>query len=424
MTPPRVLLVSPGWPRAAFANGIVTYVDSVKRGLEAAGCEVRVLSFAIAKGGEDAVLLQGAFSRRGALARLFTRALWRLAPRLADRLFDVLDAWVAVRALHRTWPFDLVEIEESRGLSLWFARAVRVPVIVRLHGPWFLNGRARGAPEDAAFRSLVAREGRAIERADGVSAPSRDVLERVRSHYQLPLPDAVVIPNPGPDPDPRSRWNLRSAEPGLVVFIGRFDRHKGADLVVDATVKLAAEGRRVRLVIAGHDSGFVDDAGRRWSFAEYLAGRVPAERRASIEFLGEVGPARLVELRQRASAVVVASRYEVFGIALLEALAQGCPVVCSDAGAFTEIVSDGRSALVFPSGDTAALARRLAELMDDPARAAELGARGLADYGSRYQSEPIAAATLEFYERVLARSRGLSEGPAASGGRSRPSASG
>jgi glycosyltransferase involved in cell wall biosynthesis len=250
---------------------------------------------------------------------------------------------------------------------------------------------------------MVRREGRAIARAEGLTSPSRDTLDRVRRKYGLPLPRAVVIPNPGPEPDPRTVWKPDAAEPGVIVFVGRFDRHKGGDLVVDAFVKLAATGRRVRLVMAGRDDGVVDDAGKRWSFPEYLAARVPPELRRSIALLGQVEPAKLVELRQRASVVVFASRYENFPLTLLEALAQGCPLVSCDTPSCAEIVADGRNALVFPTSDSGAFAERLAALLDHPERAARLGENGLADYKSRFLPASLARVTLDFYEEVLAR---------------------
>ena len=405
MSVQRVLLVSPGWPRAAFANGIVSYVDNMKRGFEAAGSEVRVGAYAIASGGEDAAAIGGAFSRRNALARLATRATWKLLPAVAERAFGALDVLTAFQSLYGDWPFDVAEIEESRGESLWAARAVPVPVVVRLHGPWFLNAPARGVREDAAFRSLVAREGRAIARAEGLSSPSKDTLERVRRRYELPLPDAVVIPNPGPEPDACSLWHRQRAEAGLVVFIGRFDRHKGGDLVVDAFVKLARAGRRTRLVMVGRDDGVVDDSGRRWSLPEYLEAHVPRELRGSIEFLGQVDPDKLVELRKRASAVLFTSRYENFPLTLLEAMAQGCPLVCADAGSCTEIVAHDRNALVFPAGDAGELADRIGVLLDHPERGATLGAQALADYRARFLPDEVARVTLEFYDEVRARRR-------------------
>jgi glycosyltransferase involved in cell wall biosynthesis len=407
----RILLVSPGWPRAAYANGIVSYVDNMKRGFEIAGSEVRVAAFETAPGGEDATPIGGAFSQLGAPARFATRATWKLTPRLAGPLLGALDTRTSFRKAYRVWPFDIAEMEESRGVSRWAARAVPAAVVVRLHGPGFLTASMPGMREDDAFRRRVASEGRAIECAEGLSSPSKDVLERVRERYGLLLPDAVVIPNPGPEP-PRDRlWSSNSKETGLIAFVGRFDRLKGADLVVDAFAKLGSAGRRIRLIMAGRDDGLLDDSGRHWSFRDYVAAHVPPELRGSIEFLGQVGPEKLTEIRQRASVVLVTSRYENFPLSVLETLSQGCPLVSTDAGSCTEIVEDGRNALVYPAGDACALADRIAVMLDHPERAARLAEQGLADYRARFLPGQIARATLDFYSEVLARRKSSRRAP-------------
>jgi len=105
--------------------------------------------------------------------------------------------------------------------------------------------------------------------------------------------------------------------------------------------------------------------------------------------------------------VLFASRYENFPLTLLEAMAQGCPLVCADAGSCTEIVEKDRTALVFPAGDAGALAERIAVLLDRPERAAELGEQALADYRTRFLPEPIARVTLQYYGEVLERRSAL-----------------
>jgi glycosyltransferase involved in cell wall biosynthesis len=313
------------------------------------------------------------------------------------------------RRLEREWPFDLLEVEESFGTARWIARAVNAKVIVRLHGPWIVNGAALGVPRDTAFYARVAAEGRAIATAAAVSAPSRDVLEQVRRYYKMELPNAVVIPNPGPEPTFAHNWDREAAEPGHVVFIGRFDRHKGGDIAVDAFSLLAERIPSLKLTMAGPDRGVMDESGKCWSFPEYVAAKVPGVHRGRIEFLGQVSHDVLVKLRRRASVVISAARYENFPMVVLEALSQGCPVVCPDAGGLPEMVEDGVSGLVYPSGGAAALASRIESIIQAPARAAGLGATALQQYRSKYLPQRVAERTIEFYRNVCehpARRRG------------------
>ena len=104
-------------------------------------------------------------------------------------------------------------MEEAFGLAGWLQRAIPIPVCIRLHGPWFLNGAALGVPEDDAFRRRVALEGWAIRHASAVTAPSLDVLERTRTYYGLALEEALVIPNPTQPVDPARRGNWQGAIP-------------------------------------------------------------------------------------------------------------------------------------------------------------------------------------------------------------------
>lgn len=406
----RVAIVSPAWPPGSSANGIITYVQHLRAGLRELGVESRVAAHARGPGGEDAEAINGALSQNGPVARLATRVGWRLFPRAAARLIPAMDAMHCARRLERGWPFDVLETEESFGTARWIARAVAAPVVVRLHGPWCVVGPARGEPHDPAFHARVAAEGRAIATAAAVSAPSRAVLDRVRRHYGRPLPDAVVIPNPGPEPNPNDVWDRASADPGLVLFVGRFDRNKGGDLAVDAFARLAERTPSLRLVMAGPDDGVVDELGKRWSFPEYVAAKVPGVHRGRVECIGRVDQDALVAWRRRSGVVISASRYENFPMAVLEAMAQGCPVVCPDAGGLPEMVEDGVTGLVYPAGDVAALADRIASLVAAPGRAAELGATALRQYRARYLPKRVAEQTLEFYRDIrrqrLVRPRG------------------
>jgi glycosyltransferase involved in cell wall biosynthesis len=375
------------------------------RGFAAHGAEARVLSYRTEPGGEDATPIHGALERTSTPAKLAVKALWKLMPNAAALPLSTLDILTAFRELKRGFPFEVAEMEETHGVARWVARAFPAPIVIRLHGPWFLNGSALGVPDDASYRRRVRNEGLAIQQASGVTAPSRDVLDQVRAYYRLDLPNAAVIPNPGPEPVAEHTWHAELGEPGSILFVGRFDRHKGGDLMLQAFTRLCEQRPGLKLKLAGRDSGFIGDDGKKWSFAAYLERYVPEALRPSIELLGQVDPKSLTEHRRRASVVVCASRYENFGVALLEAMSQGCPIVSTDAGGCPEIGEHERNALLFPSGDVTALADGIARLLDDRQLAERLGRQALADYHRKFMPNDIARTTLDFYTSVLERAR-------------------
>ena len=293
-------------------------------------------------------------------------------------------------------------MEETFGLAGWLQRAIPIPVCIRLHGPWFLNGAALGMAKDNGFRRRVAREGWAIRQASAVTAPSLDVLEQTRAYYSLALEEAVVIPNPTYPVAPAERWRLERCDPKQVLFIGRFDRHKGGDLIVDAFAKVLRAVPDARLCFVGPDVGLASDDGRRWDVAGYIDDRLPGARESGrVNVMGKVPNSKLDELRREAIVTVACSRYEVFGIASAEAMAMGCPIVAARVGGIREIIRDGIDGLLHNTGDTDDLAAKIVTVLTDPARAAELGRQAAARCEQHFYPAAVAAQTIAFYRQVV-----------------------
>jgi glycosyltransferase involved in cell wall biosynthesis len=399
-------MLTPGWPGGKIANGVVAYADTTLRALRRLGVDAHGISTHPSIGEPDPFIT--VLPRHQRNAHLWGRAIDHVMLRIAH------DYWTRhkvisllmreLRRLRREGRLDLVEMEESYGWPKQVARRCPAPVVVRLHGPWFLNGAAAGAPRDAAFAARDAAEGVGIGAAAGVTAPSRDVLEQVRSHHGLALPDAQVIPNSVAPVPESEQWRANDCEPETVLFIGRFDRHKGGDLVIDAFAQLAAERPRLRLLFVGDDRGFIDDAGKLWSLESYLGSHVAdPDIRRRIELLGARPHAELGALRRGARLTLAPSRYETFGLALLEAMACGCPVLATRAGAIPEIVQEGRNGLLAASGDAASLAAQMRILLADLDLCARLGEQAQRDAAERYHPDVVARHTIEYYRSVIER---------------------
>lgn len=103
---------------------------------------------------------------------------------------------------------------------------------------------------------------------------------------------------------------------------------------------------------------------------------------ACVTFCGRRGD--VAELLRELDVYVLSSRHEGMPLAVLEAMATGVPVVCTAAGAITEVLADGRNGLIVPTGDPAALANALARLAAEPSLAARLADAALADVRRSY----------------------------------------
>ncbi|MGB7161398.1 MAG: glycosyltransferase family 4 protein [Tepidisphaeraceae bacterium] len=389
-----------------MANGIVSYVGNVIDGLRSQpGVQGWVVTPKFVGDGSPegrvALLTSPRRSMIGRLCGAFSKPLKPDDPASVRQRARVIAA--TVNRLAREHALDLFEIEEAFGLAGMIAPAVSVPVIVRLHGPWFLNGPALGVPQDQTFRQRDQLELPGLLAAAVVTGVSQQVLRATREHYGIELPNAQVIYNPVPPCPLESRWSPQTCERDHILFVGRFDRHKGGDTVIDAFARIAEKHPTARLTFAGPDRGFLDGTGKRWLLGEYVSAKLTDPRaRERFEWLGVQTHEQIAQLRQRAAVTVVASRYETFGIAAVEAMAAGSPVVSTDAGGLGEIVSDGINALVARPGDADDLAGKVLALLEHPQRAAALGARAMAD-SARFHPDVIAAQSVDLYRRTVAR---------------------
>jgi glycosyltransferase involved in cell wall biosynthesis len=391
------------WPPDAYPSGIVSYVAALAEGLRVLGHRVTILTSAPAPGdwGAEVHDLGRGVAGRGLRHRVADWLWYRLAPapaikaRVGRALAEAIGRAVAERRI------DVLEMEEAFGWAGQVRRAIRIPLSVRLHGPWFLVGPAGGEDPGGAPRRRVALEGRAIRVASSVTAPSRDVLERTRDHYGLALEQAEVIPNPTHAVGPAARWGAGTCTPGTVLFVGRFDRLKGGDLIIEAFARVLRAVPGARLHFVGRDHGIAGADRRPWDLERFVDDRLPGARAAGrVRLLGQVPHSGLAPLRREAMVSVVCSRYEVFGLALAEAMALGCPVVAARVGGIPEVVRDGVDGLLHRAGDPDDLAAKVVALLGDPARAAELGRRAAARCEQEFHPVVVAARMAAHYRRL------------------------
>ncbi len=405
MTARRIAFVSPGWPKAAFPNGIVTYIDNLLGPLEKNGYSSQVLAWAMNSGDDspNIVNIQD-FGNGISFRRKLEKVIFsHLPPNRYDWKHKYALELLAttIKRLNQIHAIDLIEMEESFGLVGDVAKSLSIPVIARLHGPWFLNGPALGVPQDAVYEQRVKAEGIAIAQATAVSSPSYDVLFQVRKKYNIELPDAVVIPNPGPVVPVEEQWSSEHCESNLVLFVGRFDLHKGGDLVIDAFNKVAQQDRKARLIFAGPDRGAMID-GKLMDFRSYIENKISdREIACRITFLGQQSPSQISTLRKRAAITVVASRYENFPMTVVESLAYGSPTIGSATGGINEMIKHGKTGLLFKPGDANDLSEKMSSLLQDPALAKKLANAAVIDYGQRFSPAVVTKTMVDFYEDVI-----------------------
>jgi glycosyltransferase involved in cell wall biosynthesis len=176
----------------------------------------------------------------------------------------------------------------------------------------------------------------------------------------------------------------------IVVFIGRKLQYKGIETLVAAGNRLASQ----------HDLAVFLAGPRTPWFCEFYDHLTPRERTRIID-LGAVSAEEKVNLLHLAKVLVLPSRFEAFGIVLLEAWACGIPVIGSSSGAIPSVVSNG--GLIFQYGDAEDLARQIDCLFTDEGMSQTLARNGRRQVLERYTWEKIGQATRAAYRPELGR---------------------
>ncbi len=397
----RVAFLSPCWPHDRIPNGIASYVSAIRNGLNTLGVETRIFTSDLYGSACDPdVSILSSSDGMPIGARLVHRAATSLSWHLGVRQISGYRVGVALQQMDQQSPLDLFEIEESFGVGAVVQRYFKKPVVVRLHGPWCVVGPKLGHQRDLEFWIRCAVEYRAIQRATAVSSPSQDALDHVRRFYRLSLPDARVIPNPVPFVSDSEAWIQDNCEPKSILFVGRFDRVKGADTLLQAFTRVASSDPDLRLVFVGPDAGMIH-GGRTIGFEAYSKENVPSSIRRKISFLGTQTKEQVAEHRKKSALTVVSSRYENFPMVVLEAMACGSPLVASRTGGIKEIVRDDRNGLLFDAESSDGLADQIERLLGDRGLAARLGAAARADVAERYGEPRVAEQTRAFYEELI-----------------------
>jgi glycosyltransferase involved in cell wall biosynthesis len=225
-----------------------------------------------------------------------------------------------------------------------------LPTVVTLHGTDArLLQRLHGA-------RVLAR--RALRPPRIVTAVSRFVARQVERAIGIPVPDDRICPMPvSGDP-------VRSTGGGGAVFVGRLTRQKRLDLALDALAEPEAA--------ACHLLTVVGDGPERGALEERAASLKLGDR---VRFVGRVDSTAVAGYLAAADLFLLPARDEGFGLAAVEALLAGVPViVCADGGGLTEIVADGGGVAVDPA--PAAIAGAIASLQRDRSAADRAFAAG------------------------------------------------
>jgi glycosyltransferase involved in cell wall biosynthesis len=364
-------------------NGVSTSIATFREDLAAAGVEtVLVVPEYAARGTGDAAgvirVPAGKVPRDPEDRRMHWGALRQALQLLQSQRFDLV---------HVHTPF----LAHYAGVR--FARSAGIPVVETYHTFFeeYLHHYVPLLP-----RALGRRLARGVTRSqcaavNALIAPSQP-MQQMLTDYGVRTPIAVIptgLPatsfRPGDGARFRAQQQLPADRP-LLLYVGRVAHEKNIDFLLSSFVEVRRARPDALLVIAGEGPA-------RKHLGEQVQ-RLGLGR--DVAFVGYLSREQaLADCYAAASVFVFASRTETQGLVLLEALAQGCPVVSTSHLGTASILQPNCGARVAPE-DPSAFADAATGILDNPQRAAQLSAQGRS-YAQTWSSTRMAGRLREFY---------------------------
>lgn len=289
----------------------------------------------------------------------------------------------ALGDLNKGWPFDLVHAHYAApagyAVKSW-CRRNRKPLACSLHGGDLLNTARRSRLGRMAVAST-------LRAADAVLCNSRWTLERATAMVDDSSSFRVV--HLGTDRPDRSN---RKADNPTLVTVANLDPRKRHEDVLQALAILRDRLPRLRYLIVG-DGPYRHDL-------EVVTERLNLSDR--VEFAGRLPQAEALTVARQCHLFVMPSVDEAFGVAYIEAMAGGLPVIgCHDEGGPEEIARIGSGVVLVPPRNPQALARQVGGLFADAAKLTELGDAARETVANHFSWERCGRETVAVYQDIV-----------------------
>lgn len=390
----RVMMLSWEYP-PRIVGGISPHVYDLSQQLAKQGIEVHVVTKQTPLAPDEEIEPSGVHVHRVHLAETpdnFVHEIQLLNDATEDRVRQLLEDWRPGGQPTVFHAHDWLSLDAARELKYEYS----LPMIATVHATE--EGRNQGIHNDMQ-RYIHEQEYWLTYEAWRVIVCTDYMREEVSRSFDVPYNKLDVIYNgvsaskfefewPAGE---REAWRSKFALPEekIVMYVGRFVREKGIQVLLNSASAILARQPNTKFVIVG--------GGNRSQFEKFVRWYGLSDK---ILFTGFMSGRNLLQTYRVADVAVFPSLYEPFGIVALEAMAAGAAVVASDAGGLKEVVKHDETGTSHFAGDPASLAWAVHKVLEDPERAERLKTAARARLYTDFDWANIAAKTIDVYDRV------------------------
>src|SRR5499433_3118964 len=340
------------------------------------GSQVRLLAHALVDAGHEATVVDLAKDKPGVLTderrvtvyresagklHWFVSKVPLLGRALTLPVREIeysIAAWRGARKISCERQVDLVEGTET-GMLLLSLFWKKSPVIIRLHGEQYtFHKYTPGLPLTFGVRLSRVLQRIALRRAKLLISPSYAHAREIHDELRTNHPPIAVVPNVLVIENSNGQKPIAPAVQ-TVLYAGRIEQRKGIKTLLHAAAETRAVLPESRFIFAGDFHSSVS----RVEF-QSLVSKHSLEN--NVDLLGPVDWNTLKDLYRDSTLAVLPSHYETFGLAALEPMAFGTPVVACNSSALPEVVIPDQTGKLVAPGDCRALAEAMIDLLSHP----------------------------------------------------------
>lgn len=399
----RICLLSQEYPPGAV-GGIGRWIHELACGLSAKGHEVTVITTSI-NDFPTVDLQDGVWVHRVPISHhpnRHTPDLGDFPSTSKDLCYSFFDEVIRAHAVRN---FDLASfpVWDVIGLALLVSR--RLPTCVSLHTTYQLALPSK--PEwfnDSKYMSehvskMIKAERFVLQHADAILGNSKAIIADIQNQYGIELPQSKYeIIYHGITPLSFFRVEPKSDSKINVLFVGRAERRKGIDLLLECIPSLCSRHENVHFHLAGDIDVRFD--GERSIAQEFLRYHSESPWLPRVHVHGLVSDEALEKLYAEANIFVAPSRYESFGLIFLEAMRYGVPSIGTAIGGINEIIEHDFNGLLIPVDDVESLKNALNRLINSPGLRNSLGRSARETIASKFSSSAMLDSLENFFSKL------------------------
>ncbi len=375
-----ICIISREYPPQTHTGGIGTYSYVTATGLAKRGHRVHVIC--ATSGSRECLIEDGVVVHRIPIHPFLLKPgrFWYPVRVLIRKLmFEYLEkqAWSYGATLELNnikEKIDIVEHAETNAEGYYAGKLTNTKRVCRLHIGGFAESTSNLSGSYLSKKKSNSMERTSIATANHITCPSNALADYTSIHHGIDRNKISVFPNPLDEEFTKRDIKAKDSFEYKILFAGRIERRKGIDILLSSFVNIKSRFPQAKLRFVGQDYGYYYDKERDTNLLQELIKKYRLED--SVEFLPRQNRQNLIKQFEWSDIVVIPSLNENYPYVVIEAMSLAKPVIASDCGGIPEIIKDGETGFLFPTGDIKGLTDTLINVLENKEGLYKIGIQG------------------------------------------------